>query len=297
MKKIGLGLSGGGILGAYQAAILYELSKKHSFSCVSGASIGAVNACLLYGNSTEALKDFWFSLGDDMPEQMPTFFNVSSLFLTGATNFTKPRSDFWNFFFDGLYVSDCAPFVETIQKYVDFDKINSLKYPSIYISATDVKKGSEAIFTNEEINIDNLTASFSIPEVFPFKKIGDKVYWDGAFTRNPALLPMLEHKVNEIWIVRLLKQEGEVPADKDKLKLRMNEINFNTPLRLEIEFIKRLNEYAEKVHGFEKEYTPIKIKQQMLDIDTEIYSALYADKNFIKELWEKGVMHSKKFID
>ncbi len=294
MKNTGLALCGGGILGAFQAGFMYNLPEQTDFSCVSGASIGAVNACLLYSGNKETLKNFWFNIGDDMPDITPSLFNLNSMFISGAKNFTRPRSDFWNLFLDGLHITDCSPFIKFISKHVDFNKINSLNSPIIYISATDIQKGTDKLFTNKEINIDNLTASFSIPEIFPFKYIDDKAYWDGAFTRNPALLPMLDNDIDEIWIVKLIKQQGAIPKTKDELRLRMNEITFNNSLRLEIDFMRRLNNYCDKIPGMDKHYRKITIKTIELDMELEPYYPLYADKKLIKRLWDYG---AKKAMD
>jgi NTE family protein len=142
-----------------------------------------------------------------------------------------------------------------------------------------------------------LCASFSIPEVFPFKKIKEKYYWDGAFTRNPAILPMIDYKLDEIWVVRLLPEKGKIPENKDELKLRMNEITVNNSTNLELEFIEKLNDFSKTIPEFKNYFNKIEIKQARLDIEIQSYSALFADKKFIRKLWQKGIEDSKIFIN
>jgi len=288
MKKKGLALCGGGILGAFQAGFLYEISEKILFSVVSGSSIGAVNACLLYGGNAETLKNFWSDIGEDYLDFLPDPLKFASIFLGGAKNFSRPRVDFWNYILDGLFILDYSPFIEAIKKFVDFDKINALKTPLIYINATNIRTGKTDVFINNEINIDNLTASFSIPEIFPLKQINDKVYFDGAYTKNPAIEPFLLHGINELLIIKLLPETGKIPHNSEESKKRINEIIFSTPLRHESNFINYLNDLARKIPELKKEYQPIEISEICLNIDLKSYSPLMASKNFIKELFETG---------
>jgi NTE family protein len=288
MKKIGLALSGGGTLGAFQAGVLSEIKELVNFSVVTGSSIGAVNACLLYGGCDTALHDFWADTGKRGISEFADIFKLGGMLLSGEESYVKPRLDFWNILLDGLYAFESSPISSAVLKNVDFSLINKLSSPKISICATDIKTGRERIFENTEINIENLTASFSIPEVFPFQKIGDDWFWDGAYTKNPPLMPHIKEGVDEIWLIRLIPEKGDVPRSKDELKKRINEVVFSSALRTELEYINLLNSFALKVPELRSAYKKIEVVEVSLDMPLTPLSALLANEKSIEKLYSMG---------
>lgn len=65
MKGIGLVFAGGGGKGAYEVGVwkyLHEIGWNRFVKCVSGTSVGALNAALFVGSTYECAEDLWFNI-------------------------------------------------------------------------------------------------------------------------------------------------------------------------------------------------------------------------------------------
>ena len=74
---------------------------------------------------------------------------------------------------------------------VDQRLLRDRRAPQLFVSATDVETGRAVIFDNETIDADVLCASACLPFVFPAVRIGEQSYWDGGYSGNPPLAPLL----------------------------------------------------------------------------------------------------------
>jgi len=63
--------------------------------------------------------------------------------------------------------------------------------PRLIVSATDVETGAAVLFENAAITVDVLLASSCLPFVFPAVEIDGRAYWDGGYSGNPPLKPLL----------------------------------------------------------------------------------------------------------
>jgi NTE family protein len=63
--------------------------------------------------------------------------------------------------------------------------------PRLIVSATDVETGEAVLFENAAITVDVLLASSCLPFVFPAVEIDGRAYWDGGYSGNPPLKPLL----------------------------------------------------------------------------------------------------------
>jgi NTE family protein len=61
----------------------------------------------------------------------------------------------------------------------------------LFITATSVRTGRGRIFRNDEINADVLLASACLPTMFRAIEIDGEPYWDGGFTGNPTITPLV----------------------------------------------------------------------------------------------------------
>jgi NTE family protein len=60
------------------------------------------------------------------------------------------------------------------------------------VSATDVQTGDARHWTNANITVDVLLASCCLPFVFHAAEVDGRAYWDGGFSGNPPLGPLLK---------------------------------------------------------------------------------------------------------
>jgi NTE family protein len=82
--------------------------------------------------------------------------------------------------------------------------IAALRHPSaipLTIGATDVETGAAKCWSNAEITADTLMASCCLPLVFHAVSIGGRTYWDGGFSGNPPLQPLLQPDLPERLVV------------------------------------------------------------------------------------------------
>ena len=62
----------------------------------------------------------------------------------------------------------------------------------VYVTATNVRTGRPRVFAQGEVTVDAVLASACLPQMFPAVEIDGEAYWDGGFTGNPALYPLID---------------------------------------------------------------------------------------------------------
>jgi NTE family protein len=88
-------------------------------------------------------------------------------------------------------------------------------------------------------------ASAAIPSIFPAVQIGDDFYWDGLFSSNPPISPVLRknymgtHRFpDEVWIVIIDPMDcKKVPTSPDEILERRTQMTSNISLIQELEKI------------------------------------------------------------
>jgi NTE family protein len=108
--------------------------------------------------------------------------------------------------------------------------------PKLFVSATDVESGRAVIFDNETIDADVLCASACLPFVFPAVRIGDQSYWDGGYSGNPPLAPLLRPEApGHLILVRAQPHvRSGVPSTPTEITNRLNEIACQNVLEAEL---------------------------------------------------------------
>ncbi|MEO8297994.1 MAG: patatin-like phospholipase family protein [Burkholderiales bacterium] len=115
----------------------------------------------------------------------------------------------------------------------------------VFVTATAVTTGRPRIFHGHELTVEALLASACIPQMFQAVTIDGEAYWDGGFSGNPALWPLIyETSAVDLVLVQInpLTRAG-VPTTAIEIADRLNEITFNASLMAEmraIAFVKRL---------------------------------------------------------
>ena len=218
-------LQGGGALGSYQAGVYEALAEADLHpDWVAGVSIGAVNAALIAGNSPEnridRLRQFWeavstpplgpfsipylasIEINDAVTHSLLNQARALEIALLGAPGFFKPRvpSPFLFPFFgvDALSHYDVTPLKETIERLVDFEKINAGS-TRVSVGAVNVRTGNLTYFDNtlQKISLEHVVASGSLPPGFPATKIDGEYYWDGGIVSNTPLQWVVELQAKE----------------------------------------------------------------------------------------------------
>jgi NTE family protein len=127
------------------------------------------------------------------------------------------------------------PLAPLLAELLDVDAIQDESAPKLYVAATDVESGRAKIFGNHEISVDVLLASSCIPMMFPAVQIGGRHYWDGGYSCNPALSPVLHPVPDELILIRAQPRVRKgVPNTTADIVHRLHEIAFQAPLDAEL---------------------------------------------------------------
>jgi len=127
------------------------------------------------------------------------------------------------------------PLGPLLQELLDLDAIRAPTAPRLFVAATDVETGQAKIFSNTEISIDVLLASACIPVMFPAVNIGGRFYWDGGYSCNPALAPVLSPRPERLVLIRAQPRTRKgVPNSTADIVHRLHEIAFQAPLDNEL---------------------------------------------------------------
>lgn len=248
-KKIGLVLQGGGALGSYQAGVYEALvASEYLPDWVAGISVGAINAAIIAGNAPEhriqSLRSFWEAitaatiLWPPAPAGLPAEWqhraSALSALMFGQRGFFTPRPP------QDWFSSDkCVSYYETsvlkrtLERLVDFDRINDTKDMRLSVGAVNVQTGHFAYFDSEEITIrpEHIMASGALPPGFPPVEIDGEQYWDGGLLSNTPLQYMVDYyprRSRLIFQVDLFPAHGCVPTNLDEVHEREKDIRYSS---------------------------------------------------------------------
>jgi NTE family protein len=253
-------LQGGGALGSYQAGAYQALSHfDFEPEWVAGISIGAVNAAIIAGNDHEKrvprLKEFWEMVSAPVPWKPPvsgdrgrSVFNEASAAVIatfGVPGFFTPRippAPLWPPGHpEGQSYYDTAPLKRTLERLVDFDRINDLKC-RLSVGAVGVTSGNFRYFDNVEfarqgkrIGPEHIMASGALPPGFPAVVIDGEHYWDGGIASNTPLDYVLDAETDRdllIFQVDLFSARGMVPMTLLEAAEREKDIRFSSRTRM-----------------------------------------------------------------
>jgi NTE family protein len=127
------------------------------------------------------------------------------------------------------------PLEPLLRDMLDVEAIREPSAPRLFVAATDVESGQARIFGNAEINVDVLLASSCIPMMFPAVNIDGRHYWDGGYSCNPALAPVLHPAPDELVLIRAQPRIRKgVPNSTADIVHRLHEIAFQAPLDAEL---------------------------------------------------------------
>jgi NTE family protein len=252
-------LQGGGALGSYQAGVYQALAEANLHpGWVAGISIGAVNSALIAGNPpekrVERLREFWEAVSPS-PLGLPYFSSISipdesthsllnqiralGILVFGAPHFFTPRLPPplpWEVNrADAVSYYDVAPLKATLERLVDFDRINAGD-PRLSVGAVNVRTGNFVYFdtTTDRIAPTHIIASGSLPPGFPATEIDGEYYWDGGMVSNTPLQWVLDSRPRRDTLafqIDLWSAQGEVPRNLADADVRAKEIRFSSRTR------------------------------------------------------------------
>lgn len=261
-KPVSLALQGGGAHGAFTWGVLDKLLEDASLriEALSGASAGALNAVIaangLIAGGPEAaredLSQFWRRV------------STQAIFTPYRTTFVDRIFNGWNLDGTGQHFGldmatrlmspyqfnpfDHNPLRNLLEQSVDFERLQRNRRIKLFIAATEVSTGQARIFRTTEITADSVLASAALPAIHHAVEIDGVHYWDGGYSANPPLIPLIEHgSTDDILLIQIDRaQEPDLPVTATEIRNRMARLTFSTPLNRELEAIQWMAKLARR---------------------------------------------------
>jgi len=246
-------LQGGGALGAYQSGVYDGLAIAGFMpDWVVGISIGAINAALIAGNPPEQrvdrLREFWDLVSSQAPYILPPAMDftrpimnrmaAASAMSFGIPGFYVPRMPPPQFATKAVVTAlsyyDTEPLRATLEKLVDFDRINAGGV-RLSLGAVNARTGESVYFdsSNQKITASHVMASGALPPGFPAIEVDGEYYFDGGIMSNTPLIYVAEDfRMNALIVqVDLFSGSGELPRSLEQVQERVKDIQFQSKTR------------------------------------------------------------------
>jgi NTE family protein len=253
-------LQGGGAHGAFAWGVLDRLLEEPwlRIDGISGTSAGAMNAVVLADGYAEggvagakaALERFWRRISRAA---------MMSPFRRGPLDVLLGR---WTLDNSPLYIAmdmmarlfspydlnptGANPLRDILGECVDFGRLADAEI-KLFITATNVRTGQGRVFRNSELTPDVLLASACLPTMFQAIEIDGENYWDGGYSGNPTITPLVrECDSHDTILVQINPVEREArPQTARDILNRLNEVSFNAVLLKELRMIALLRQVAD----------------------------------------------------
>ncbi len=347
---INLALQGGGSHGAFTWGVLDTLldDGRIAFEGISGTSAGAMNAVALAHGLALALGKPKVDARQAARESLAAFWNgIVTMGALSSTISQAQRAPFDILFggFGGASASqllmdsmtsfwassvspyqsnplDINPLKDFLERQIDFERLSAPGLPKVFVVATRVTTGKAEVFSGKRLTAKAVMASACLPTVFQAVEVEGEHYWDGGFSGNPAIHPLIyDCQTPDIMLVQInpIKRET-VPTTAADIMDRVNEITFNSALIAEmraIDFVKRLladgkldaqrykdvrmhridgGEVLESFHASTKTATDAKLIHTLRDLG-QASAKLWLGKHFSKLGVKASVDIARDYLD
>ncbi|MGL6112763.1 MAG: patatin-like phospholipase family protein [Rubrivivax sp.] len=311
---VDLALQGGGAHGAFTWGVLDRLVEEPwlTFDGISGTSAGAMNAAVMASGHAHggadgakaALEDFWKRVSDASkfspmrrgPMEMLTgqwTLDYSPMYLAAemASRIFSPYD---------LNPLGNNPLSPILAEMVDFEALAHSPI-KLFITATNVRTGAGHVFRNAQITPDVLLASGCLPTMFQAVEIEGEFYWDGGYSGNPTITPLVRecdsHDTILVQINPIVR--NEVPRSARDIMNRLNEVSFNAPLLKELRMIALLHQVADPGRGEGASWAAMRLHRIATDRVTELTSSskMITEWPFLCGLRDEGRRTAQLFLD
>lgn len=311
--SIDLALQGGGAHGAFTWGVLDRLLEEPwlRIEGISGTSAGAMNAAVMVDGFTAGgpeaaragLEAFWSRVSE--AARFSPFQRGPLDVLTGRwTLDSSPMfitMDLVSRLFSpyDLNPGGLNPLSEILAERIDFPRL--AKAPiKLFVTATNVHTGRGRVFRNAELRPEVLLASACLPTLFQAVEIDGEPYWDGGYSGNPTLTPLVrECSASDTIIVPInpIERPGTPRSARDILN-RLNEISFNATALKELRMIALLKQVAPQGDSEGAVWASMRIHRIRNDgmVELGYSSKLNAEWAFLTMLRDRGRAAADEFL-
>ena len=259
---LSLALQGGGAHGAYTWGVLDRLLEDDwQLDGVSGTSAGAMNAVALAQGWTTggaegaraALEAFWMAVGDSTPFHLDLMHSLNPAqdgglpapmnMMLGLARLFSPYQ---------LNPFELNPLRDVVRAQFDFERLRRSCPLKLFLAATQVRTGKVRLFRTRELSEDALLASACLPTLHHAVEIDGEQYWDGGFTANPAIYPLMYECTTPDVLLVLLNPllRDDAPRSATDIAARSMELGFSTTFLREMRMIAHARSYVSETSSW-----------------------------------------------
>jgi NTE family protein len=317
---LGLALQGGGAHGAFTWGVLDALLEDGRFpiAAISGTSAGAMNSIALAQGLMEGGRDggheaaregaraslqrFWSAAGQRVPydwftvgqPDRPGLAPAARLFMHWAKSLSPYQ----------LNPLGVNPLRDVLLEQIDFERLRAHCPIQLFIAATHANTGRLRLFGNSELSVDALLASACLPTMSQAVVIDGEPYWDGGYSANPALFPLVRSGVPDLLIVSLnpLRYEA-APVTADEIRARALEFAFNAGfLREAVLLAESCTEARRSLWSFGAAQRRLRrLRTHLIDADDHLAdlpseTRLIAHLPFLEHLRDRGRARAQQWL-
>jgi NTE family protein len=191
------------------------------------------------------------------------------------------------------------PLRQILEESVDFERLAKASI-KLFVTATNVRTGRGHIFRNADLTPDVLLASACLPTMFQAVEIDGEPYWDGGYSGNPSMAPLIrECTASDTILVQInpIERPG-TPRSAREIHNRLNEIAFNSVLLKELHAGALLRQATDPGTGEGAVWAKMRIHRIASDVMLELgYSSkLIAEWPFFCMLRDEGRKATEAFL-
>jgi NTE family protein len=335
--RVNLALQGGGSHGAFTWGVLDALldDGRLDLEGISGTSAGAMNAVAVahgfaqsqgkprvaqHEAARQALDNFWngivdmgalsSSLSQSVSKIQQAPFGILFGLMGGGNWSSKLWTDamtrYWSNALSPYQRNpfDINPLKDFLEKQVDFDRLAAAagpNVPKVFVVATRVSSGKAEVFSGKRLTASAVMASACLPMVFQAVEIDGDHFWDGGYSGNPAIHPLIYRcESRDIVLVQINPiQRTQLPKKPGEIMDRMTEITFNAALIAEmraIDFVKRLLAEGKLDAAHYKDVLMHRIDGGLALEKFTAASKSSTDRNLIHSLRDLGILCGKDWL-
>jgi NTE family protein len=317
--SIDLALQGGGSHGAFTWGVLDRLLQDETLNiaAVSGTSAGALNAAVMACGWAEggrlgarqALAAFWQAVSG----QPACFGSVNAGVAPGGDlgrfnldiNPAFAWFNAWLRMFTPQQLNPLGldPLRDVVQRHVDPDALRRSPL-AVFVTATSVRTGQPRVFDNREsadLDLPALLASACLPTLFKPVQIDGEPYWDGGYSGNPSLWPLIYGtEAVDLLLVRINPlSRPQPPSTAEEITDRISEITFNAGLVSELRAISFVQKLVDEGRVDPGEYKHLRL--HMVADDAALAplhpsSKLNTAPDFLRQLHALGLAAAERWL-
>jgi len=311
--RVALALQGGGAHGAFTWGVLDRLLEEDwiEIDAISGASAGAMNAAALadgfaaggHEGARRSLAAFWGSVADAATlspfrrtpfdrllgrwslDRSPSFLALDILSrLLSPYEVWPPRQN---------------PLAAVLRERLDFDRLRGGPI-RLFVTATNVRTGRGRVFRTPEITHEALLASACLPTLFPAVEIDGEAYWDGGYSGNPTITPLVRESLARDTILVPVSPAERLgtPSSATEILNRASEISFNAGILKELRMMALLRKVADPASAEGARWAGMRVHavDNAVAETLDRSSALNAEPEFLEMLREEGRAAASRFL-